>query len=119
MQATTTNGQALCCSFCRRDQQHVTMLVAGPNVNICDACVALCNRILTGKPTAAFKGWASLTDEEFLGTLPAAVAAVEATEEKLREHVDMIRQRGVSWERIATAMGVTRQAAWERFSRER
>jgi hypothetical protein len=30
----------------------------------------------------------------------------------------MLRERGVSWERIASALGVSRQAAWERFSRE-
>jgi hypothetical protein len=118
VQAKTTNGEALYCSFCRKDQHLVAKLVAGPGVYICDACIALCSRILTGKPTAAFKGWATLTDEEFLGTLPAAVAAVEASEERLREHVEMIRHRGISWERIAAALGVTRQAAWERFSKE-
>jgi ATP-dependent Clp protease ATP-binding subunit ClpX len=34
----------------------------------------------------------------------------------LQEHVDILRRRGVSWERIGEAMGVSRQAAWERFS---
>ncbi|WXA91447.1 hypothetical protein LZC95_33940 [Pendulispora brunnea] len=85
---------------------------------ICDACVGLCQRILTGKPTAAFASWQSMTDEELLDALPAAEAAVHATAEKLHEHVDMLRARNVSWERIATALGVSRQAAWERFSRE-
>jgi ClpX C4-type zinc finger len=117
MQATTTKG-TLYCSFCRKDKDHVAKLVAGPAVYICDACVALCSRVLTGKPTAAFAGWASLTDEELLATLPAASAAVDAAEEKLRDHVDMLRRRNISWERIATALGVTRQAAWGRFSGE-
>jgi hypothetical protein len=74
--------------------------------------------MLTGKPTAAFAGWASLTDEELLEALPASAAAVEAVEEKLVEHVGMLRKRDVSWERIATVLGVSRQAAWERFSRD-
>jgi hypothetical protein len=106
------------CSFCRKDQHHVTQLVAGPDVHICEACVGLCTRVLTGKPTAAFAGWDSLTDEEFLATLPAAAAAVDTVEEKLFEHVAMLRKRQISWERIAAALGVSRQAAWERFSRE-
>lgn len=118
MNATPTTKALLFCSFCRKDQDHVAKLVAGPAVYICDACIALCSRVITGKPTAAFAGWQSLTDDEFLATLPAASAAVNAADEKLREHVTMLRQRGISWERIATALGVTRQAAWERFSAE-
>jgi hypothetical protein len=119
MQATTTSATLLYCSFCRKDQKHLAKLVAGPGVYICDACVSLCNRLLTNKPTAAFAGWAALTDDELLATLPAAASAVTAEEGKLREHIDMLRQRNVSWERIASALGVSRQAAWERFSRER
>jgi ClpX C4-type zinc finger len=106
------------CTFCGIGRDQVTMLVAGPGVHICDACVALCNRLLTGKPTAAFAGWKSLADDELLAALPASAAAVDAVEEKLREHVTLLRERGLSWERIAAALGVTRQAAWERFSRE-
>jgi hypothetical protein len=92
------------------------MLVAGPGVRICKACVGLCNRLLTGKPTAAFDGWVALTDDELVAALPASVAAVDAIEDNLRNHVSLLKQRGVSWERIAAALGITRQAAWERFS---
>ena len=122
MEKTTTpptpERAELSCSFCRKDRRHVTMLVAGPGVHICDACVALCSRVLTGKPTAAFAGWDSLSDEELLATIPAAAAAVGDAEKKLRDHVDASRRRGTSWERIATTLGVTRQAAWARFSTE-
>ena len=116
MNAQKAPDGALHCTFCRKERHQVAMLIAGPGVHICDACVALCSRLLTGKPTAAFSGWASLTDEELLATLPAASAAVNDASERVREHVDMLRMRGVSWERIASALGVTRQAAWERFS---
>jgi hypothetical protein len=118
MDATKSTSETLYCSFCRKDKDHVEKLVAGPGVYICDACVALCSRIMTGKPTAPFAGWSALSDEDFLATLPAASAAVDAAADKLHEHVDMLRGRGVSWERIATALGVSRQAAWERFSKE-
>jgi hypothetical protein len=104
------------CSFCGKDRAKTGMLVAGPGVRICKACVGLCNRLLTGKPTAAFDGWVALTDDELVAALPASVAAVDAIEDNLRNHVSLLKQRGVSWERIAAALGITRQAAWERFS---
>ena len=104
------------CSFCLKPRHDVKMLVAGPGVNVCDACVALCDRLLTGKPTAAFGSWDSLSDDELLSTVPAAAAAVDAAEDRLKEHVSLLRRRDVSWARIADVLGVTRQAAWERFS---
>lgn len=119
MQATTAPKTLARCSFCGIGRDQVTMLVAGPGgIHICAACVALCNRMLTGRPTAAFTGWKSLTDDELLAALPASAAAVDAVAEQLRAHVTLLRDRGLSWERIAAALGVTRQAAWERFSRD-
>ena len=94
------------------------MLVAGAGAHICGACVGLCSRLLTGKPTAAFSGWSTLTEDELLAALPASAAAVEGVEDQLRDHVAALRDRGISWERIAGALGVSRQAAWQRFSRE-
>jgi ATP-dependent Clp protease ATP-binding subunit ClpX len=35
------------CSFCGKTQDQVQRLIAGPDVFICDECVALCNEILT------------------------------------------------------------------------
>ena len=35
-----------CCSFCGKSQDDVAKLIAGPEVFICDECVALCNDIL-------------------------------------------------------------------------
>ena len=37
------------CSFCRKSQHAVEVLVAGPTVFICDECVALCNGIIEDK----------------------------------------------------------------------
>ena len=34
------------CSFCGKDQRMVERLIAGPNVYICNECIALCNGIL-------------------------------------------------------------------------
>ncbi|MBL0725596.1 MAG: ATP-dependent Clp protease ATP-binding subunit ClpX [Alphaproteobacteria bacterium] len=34
------------CSFCSQSQEDVKKLVAGPDVYICDECIALCNKVL-------------------------------------------------------------------------
>lgn len=34
------------CSFCGKSQREVKKLIAGPNVYICDECIALCNDII-------------------------------------------------------------------------
>jgi len=40
-------GLACVCSFCGKSQEEVGKLIAGPNVYICDECIALCNEIMT------------------------------------------------------------------------
>jgi len=106
----------LFCSFCRRDEDTVKKLIGGPGVYICDQCVGLCNKILAGKPAPPFPGWNSLADEELLATLRPAAAAVGTVEETLKQHVDLLRRRGVTWEKIGEALSMSRQSAWERFS---
>src|SRR4051794_10922882 len=108
--------EKLSCSFCWKTRDKVAKLVAGPGVHICDACVALCHRVLTGKATAAFASWESLSDDELLATVPATSAAVDSADDTLREHVRILRRRGVSWARIAETLGVSRQAVWARFA---
>ncbi len=52
------NRQGPRCSFCGKNQNLVKRLVAGPNVYICNECIALCNDILK--------------DEEFADEAPGA-----------------------------------------------
>lgn len=40
------NSSALCCSFCGKQRQEVTALIAGPTAYICNECVGLCNDII-------------------------------------------------------------------------
>ena len=44
--ANNYNRQTPRCSFCGKEQRMVSRLVAGPNVYICNECIALCNEIL-------------------------------------------------------------------------
>jgi ATP-dependent Clp protease ATP-binding subunit ClpX len=38
--------QTISCSFCGKNQEEVSKLIAGPNVYICDECVDICNEIV-------------------------------------------------------------------------
>ncbi len=109
---------SLRCSFCGKPDSQVSKLIAGPAVYICDVCVGVCNRILEATPatSAGWDGWEAMTDEQLLGALRPAVATVEATRSILQTQVDTLRSREVSWADIGTALGISRQAAWERFS---
>ena len=114
--ARKKSDDILYCSFCRKDSHTVKKLIGGPGVYICDACVELCNRILAGKPAPPFPGWDFLSDQELLRTLRPAASTLGAVELTLREQVAALRDRDVTWEHIGKALGVSRQAAWERFS---
>lgn len=109
--------RGLACSFCGRSSRQVARLIAGPAVHICDGCVGVCNRILEGTRTPdSFTGWPSMSTDDLLGALRTADAAVAATRAVLQAQVDELRKREVSWEAIGTALGISRQAAWDRFA---
>ena len=103
------------CSFCRKTDADVGKLIAGANVTICDACVGVCNRILDAMPNS-FAGWESMSDAELLAALKPAESTVEAVRSVLQTQIDTLRKRGVTWNDIGKALGISRQAAWERFS---
>jgi hypothetical protein len=107
----------LFCSFCGKDSGSVHALIAGPSVYICDECVAICNKCLGGEPVPPQNAnWDQYTDDHLLKMLAQSSAIAEARSEFLRMHVDALRKRGVQWAAIGKALGVSRQAAWERFS---
>jgi hypothetical protein len=123
--------ETLYCSFCRKDKEAVTKLIAGPGVYICDECVRLCNLILAdegaGKaeeaPSAeekapAFGAWNERPDDELLASLRQVQTVVSQADAAVHDYVDTLRARGISWTRIGEALGVSKQAAWERFSGE-
>jgi ATP-dependent protease Clp ATPase subunit len=108
--------KTLRCSFCGKTEKEVARLLGGAGgVHICDGCVGACNKILEATP-ATFAGWDTMTDAQLLGGLKTAEATVEATRAVLQAMIEELRRRGVSWEAIGKALGVSRQAAWERFS---
>src|SRR5262245_27082853 len=103
------------CSFCSRSESEVAKLIAGPKVHICDSCIAVCNKILEASPQGS-GDWSRITDAQLLAALKPADATLDAVRSVLQAQIDALRKRGVSWSEIGGALGVSRQAAWERFS---
>jgi hypothetical protein len=62
------------------------------------------------------ENWDQYTDEQLLSTLARSSAIAEAGSEFLNLHVQALRKRGLQWAAIGKALGVSRQAVWERFS---
>jgi hypothetical protein len=104
------------CSFCGRSEKEVARLIGGPKVYICDGCAGTCSKILEATPAAFAGGWDKMPDEQLLSGLKTSEATVEATRAVLQAQIEELRRRSVSWETIGKALGISRQAAWERFS---
>ena len=110
--------KTLYCSFCYKSHYQVNKLISGPaNIFICDECVDLCNQIIAGRPPRAKPPSAEeLPTERLLERLEAIEDTVQGKGNKLQQAVDLLRSRQVSWAVIGAALGISRQAAWERFT---
>lgn len=113
------------CSFCTKPNSQVEKVIAGPGVYICNECVDLCNEIIgderrkPAEPRTQLAAWdESMTDEQILDLLPRIAAVGTQTEASLQRLVTILRERRITWARIGTALQITRQSAWERFSGE-
>jgi hypothetical protein len=110
--------QTVLCSFCNKDKDAVAKIVAGPGVYICNECVDLCQLIIAGEPLREFTAWNEQPDDELLASLARTQAVVAQADAAVHDHASVLRGRGISWTRIGEALGVSKQAAWERFSGE-
>jgi ATP-dependent Clp protease ATP-binding subunit ClpX len=122
---TATTAIQVRCSFCAKPSSDVEKVIAGPGVYICNECVGLCNGILRTEqqkpsdPGTQLPAWEeTMTDEQILDLLPRIAAVGAQTEANLQRLVAKLRERKVTWVRIGTALRITRQSAWERFSGE-
>jgi ClpX C4-type zinc finger len=106
------------CTFCLTPAPEVAKIIAGPGVYICDRCVRRCVSILeSGDPDEEqLPSWGSLDDLQLLERLPRIAAVAAQVDDTLHRWVAEARRRGVSWERIGSALAISRQSAWERFA---
>jgi hypothetical protein len=111
------------CSFCLKPAPEVDKLIAGPGIYICDQCVRLCVGILEQPPAdreatdPQLPSWHSMTDQEVLSKLPRIASVASQVEGGLQRWVAEARRRDASWADIGAALEISRQSAWERFSR--
>jgi hypothetical protein len=111
-------AHTLYCSFCQKPHTEVAKLVAGPGAYICDVCIKAAAEFAK-KPVpagAGFKGYDAHDTDVLLKLLKPAVATLDAVRDDLQAKIDELRKREVSWAAIGDALGISRQAAWERFA---
>jgi DNA-binding CsgD family transcriptional regulator len=107
------------CSFCGKGQDQVDKLIAGPGVFICDQCIRLCNEVLeSDTPTKLWDEREGATADLLLDLLSRDASDHKLTDTQRKGAVDQLRANHVTWARIGEATGLSRQAAWERFSGE-
>ena len=113
-------SSSLRCSFCGKSQDRVRKLVAGPGVFICDQCIRLCNEVLESDAQTRRLSIGPDTEvaEVLLDELRINATGLRQSEDQLQRAVNLLRKNHVPWSRIGEAVGVSRQAAWERFSGE-
>ena len=112
------------CSFCGAPGGPTTdtPLIGGLGAQICVTCIDDFHVLVHDEEAiAASRGafpWESMSDAEVLATLPRILASAEQNVHFAQEWVGMLRERGISWAEIGRTLGVSRQAAWERFARK-
>ena len=113
---------AIRCSFCQKLAPEVDKLISGPGIYTCNQCVSACVEILEQKPPtpgdAQLPSWHSMTEAEVLSRLPRIASVAAQVEGGLQRWVGEARRRGSSWASIGESLGMSRQSAWERFSRD-
>lgn len=111
----------LYCSFCFKSQPEVWRLISGlGSIFICNECVELCKEIIASPKLPKLSISTSvgeLPTERLLARLHPIEDTLEGKGNQLQEVVDILRSREVSWAQIGTALGISRQSAWERSTR--
>lgn len=107
------------CSFCGMPGTRSRRLAGGLGAQICRQCVGEIQsafdtpRVLTGRSKSV---WNDMSDTELLEKLPLILQSAAQNVRFADDWVSLIRERGISWTHIGQALGVSRQAAWQRFS---
>ena len=108
------------CSFCGEQGSSERPLVGGLGALICGPCVDRFHALASpaaAAPESTEPPWEAMSNTELLGQLPRILRTADQVDRFATEWVSLIRDRGESWTAIGQALGVTRQAAWERFSK--
>ena len=115
------DAAAWSCSFCGKRGTDDTRFAGGLGALMCTECLERFTAAFAAPENANAKiiGWSDedMTDADMLARLPLIAATAAQVDRYLRAWVAKIRERHISYAEIGKALGVSRQAAWERFSR--
>ena len=115
------DAAAWSCSFCGKRGTDDTRFAGGLGALMCTDCLERFTAAFAAPENADAKviGWSEddMTDADMLARLPLIAATATQVDRYLRAWVARIRERHISYAEIGKALGVSRQAAWERFSR--
>jgi hypothetical protein len=107
------------CSFCGRPGSRKNRLAGGLGAMICFECLEWYYHDTRSGARVVKRTrpvWEEMSDTELLAKLPLIVQSAEQNQVFLADWVGLIRDRKISWAQIGKALGVSRQAAWERFA---
>ena len=120
--ATPAGDDIASCSFCGKASSMVLRLIAGPGVYICDECVDLAATIIQDAGPASAEESArrrsqfyDRSPEDILAMLPALAGSAARVEAELAGWIGRLRAQGTGWPAIAGAVGISADAARQRF----
>ena len=107
------------CSFCGQEGSPQNRLAGGLGAMICLKCLEDYYEHSRSQERVAEHTrpvWEEMSDAQLLATLPLILKSAEQNTEFASEWVEIIRTRNISWAEVGKCLGVSRQAAWERFA---
>lgn len=57
-----------------------------------------------------------MSTDEHIKNLSGAATVTQTIDRNLKNTVDVLRSRGFTWAKVGETLGISRQAAWERFA---
>jgi hypothetical protein len=95
-------------------------MAGGLGAFICGSCLdrhasAMAEHRRTGRSDPP--PWEAMSDADLLARLPLIARTGAQVDRFLVDWVRVLRGRGLSWAQVGGALGISRQAAWERFAR--
>ena len=110
------------CSFCGTVGGPRSKFAGGYGAMICAECVDGYHEVLHSDVRTREvqrPPWEDMTQKELLEKFVVILKTAEQADIFVRDWVKLLRLRGVSWAGVGQAMGISRQGAWERFTRPR
>ena len=108
------------CSFCGEPGRDGGEMAGGLGAFICGSCLDHYGRVLADFRRSGREEpppWQAMSDADLLAKLPLIARTGAQVDRFLVEWVRLVRERGLSWAQVGGALGISRQAAWERFAR--